>query len=314
MSGLTYNKEVPDALQGAWKLTDLEISFVSACPQGANPGAKVMLKKEFTPMPAKKNFAKEGQTDKPVNVTVDVEAIGKSISENLKKSLSEMLAKDKDLSADVISETVVAVVTGDIAKMAKDVNTQLSTQLADFQKSVDKQIADASASAKVDKSLGDDEVLTLNGTSFKKSAVGEHAFAAIKASAMEVDAIRKEAEHSRVVARVEKEYPNVAGKAEDKASLLILIEKADDAVKAMGLSVLKALNDAGGDFKKEQGRTSGEHNAPLGKMSTDTDASAKLDTMAKDLAAKEGIPLATAYTKVLDTPEGDALYNQHRGD
>ena len=49
-------------------------------------------------------------------------------------------------------------------------------------------------------------------------------------------------------------------------------------------------------------------------MSTDTDASAKLDTMAKDLAAKEGIPLATAYTKVLDTPEGDALYNQHRGD
>ena len=265
-------------------------------------------------MPAKKNFAKEGQTDKPVNVTVDVEAIGKSISENLKKSLSEMLAKDKDLSADVISETVVAVVTGDIAKMAKDVNTQLSTQLADFQKSVDKQIADASASAKVDKSLGDDEVLTLNGTSFKKSAVGEHAFAAIKASAMEVDAIRKEAEHSRVVARVEKEYPNVAGKAEDKASLLILIEKADDAVKAMGLSVLKALNDAGGDFKKEQGRTSGEHNAPLGKMSTDTDASAKLDKMAKDLAAKEGIPLATAYTKVLDTPEGDALYNQHRGD
>ena len=314
MSGLTYNKEVPDALQGVWKLTDLEISFVSACPQGANPGAKVMLKKEFTPMPVKKNFAKEGQTDKPVNVTVDVEAIGKSISENLKKSLSEMLAKDKDLSADVISETVVAVVTGDIAKMAKDVNTQLSTQLADFQKSVDKQIADASASAKVDKSLGDDEVLTLNGTSFKKSAVGEHAFAAIKASAMEVDAIRKEAEHGRVVARVEKEYPNVAGKAEDKASLLILIEKADDAVKAMGLSVLKALNDAGGDFKKEQGRTSGEHNAPLGKMSTDTDASAKLDTMAKDLAAKEGIPLATAYTKVLDTPEGDALYNQHRGD
>ena len=311
----SMHKEVPEPLQGTWRLTDLDISFVSACPQGANPGAKVMLKKENTLMAGKQNVSKEGKADSQVNVNLDTDTLSKSISDNLKKALGDLLAKDKNLSAEAMTEAVVAVVTGDITKMQKDINDQLTAQLADFQKSIDEQIATAKAASQgVDKSAAGEEVLILNGTSFKKSAVGEHAFQAIKASAMQQEQLRKEVEQGRMLARVEKEYPNVAGKPDDKASLLMLIEKADGPVKEIGLSVLKALNDAGANFAKEDGRASADDGGtPMGKMASDNDATAKLDKMAKDLAANDGISVAKAYALVLDTPEGSALYDQHRG-
>ena len=309
---VSTSKQVPDALQGTWKLTDLDISFVSACPQGANPGAKILLKKEHIPMSTQFAKSDDGK-DKPVNVSIDVETLSKAMSDNLKKAVGEMLAKDKNLSAEVITETVVAVVTGDIAKMQSSINEQLIKAVADVQKDIDAKIATAKADSSVEKAMGD-EILTLNGATFKKSEVGEHAFQAIKASAIQQESILKELEHQKVTARVEKEFPNVAGKPEDKASLLMLIEKADDSVKTIGLAVLKALNDAGTAFKKESGRASTEDGgAPVGKMASDTDASGKLDQMAKELSAKEGISLSAAYVKVLDTPEGEALYNQHRG-
>ena len=266
-------------------------------------------------MADKTNFAKEGTANAPVNVNIDMDALSKSMGENLKKALSDLLAKDKNLSAEAMTEAVVAIVAGDIAKVQKDINDKLGKQLADFQKSVDERIAQAqeAASKGVNKDMGE-EILTLNGTSFKKSEVGEHAFLAIKASALQQESLRKEIEHGKLVARVEKEYPNIAGKPEDKAALLGLIEKADDAVKATGLAVLKALNESSAEFKKEHGgaATPDGTDAMYGKMSTDTEASAKLDKLAKDLAAKEGISIAAAYAKVLDTPEGEALYEQHR--
>lgn len=288
-------------------LTDLEISFVSACPQGANPGAKVMLKKE--------NILMAGEDTKtPVNVTLDMDALSKSLSENLGKVMTDLMAKDKNLTAEAMTEAVVAVVAGDIAKVGKDLNDQLTKVVTDLQKDVDAKMAKAKADAE-DVSKSGEETLTLNGTIFKKSVVGEGAFLAIKASAMQQDALRKEIEDQKLLGRVEKEYPNIAGKPADKAALLGLIEKADEAVKATGLAVLKALNDAGAEFKKEDGKGSGDPGvgSPVGKMSSDTDAGAKLDQMAKDLAQKEGISVERAYAKVLDTPEGDKLYNQHRG-
>lgn len=297
-------KEVPEDLQGTWKLTDLEISFVSACPQGANPGAKVLLKKEKIPMPDNK--------ETQVNVQIDMDALSKSMSENLKKVMSDMLAKDKNLSAEAMTEAVVAVITGDLTAMQKSLNDDLQKAIDDVQKEIDSKIADAVKKTET-VTKGADEELQMNGVTFKKSAVGDDVFKAIKASHEEQQRLRKEMEHERQITRVEKEFANVAGAPSDKAALLTLIEKADDNVKKIGLEVLKALNEAGKAFKKEDGTSeTNVEGSDVTKMSSDNDASLKLDKMAEELAAKEGITKAAAYAKVLDTPEGTKLYEQHR--
>ena len=291
-------------------LTDLEISFVSACPQGANPGAKVMLKKEIVSM--KTAIKKEKDGKDPVNVTIDIEALSKSMTDSLGKVMADLMAKDKDLSAEAMTDAVVAVLTGDIAKVGKDINDQVSKAIADVQKEFNDKMAKAKSDAE-DVSKSGEETVTVNGVTFKKSAVGDAVFQVMKAAEQQQDDLRKEIAFEKAVARVEKEYPNVTGAPADKASLLVYLEKADEKTRDLGLAVLKALNESSEEFKKEHGKSTGtdSKDTMVGKMSTDTDASAKLDKLAKDLASKEGIPFASAYAKVLDTPEGEELYNAH---
>lgn len=307
MSGL-MSKQVPEAVQDVWRLTDIEISFVSTCPQGANPGAKILLKKERI-MPQSQEMKKETGENQKVNVHLDTEALAKSMSDSLKTTLGELLKKS-DVTAEVAAEACVAVLSGDIAKMQKDINDQLQGQLATMQKEMDDKIS-ALQKQEVNKSA--DETITVNGVSFQKSAVGDATFGALKAALAQSEAVRKELEDQKLQARVEKEYPNVAGEPALKAALLGLIEKADDKVKEYGLSVLKSLNDTNGEFAKEIGSNNTE-TQPSGvqKMASDTDASMKLDAMAKELAAKENISISKAYAKVLSTEEGGKLYDQHR--
>lgn len=287
-----------------FKLTDLEISFVSGCPKGANQGAKVLLKKE-------QDMPNEEKTPEKINVKIDSEALGKSLGETLKKSLGEMLAKEQKPDAGTIADAVVAIVKGDVEKAVSGVQTELTKQIDAFQKEVDTKIAEAQ---KTQKEEATDETLTIGGSTFKKSVVGDAAFEAIRASAMETLKLRKQMEHQDMVARVEKEYPNVAGDPSVKADILALFEKSSDKVKEAGLAMLKSLNDAGKEFKKEIGS-----NAPSGvessfaKFDTDDDATMKLDALAKEYAKKNGVDYVTAYDAILDTPEGAELYEKHIG-
>lgn len=287
-----------------FKLTDLEISFVSGCPKGANQGAKVLLKKE-------QDMPNEDKTPEKINVKIDSEALGKSLGETLKKSLGDMLAKEDKPDAGTIADAVVAIVKGDVEKAVSGVQTELTKQIDAFQKEVDAKIAEAQKTQKEDVT---DETLTIGGSTFKKSVVGDAAFEAIRASAMETLKLRKQMEHQDMVARVEKEYPNVAGDPSVKADILAMFEKSSDKVKEAGLAMLKSLNEAGKEFKKEIGS-----NAPSGaessfaKFDTDDDATMKLDALAKEYAKKNSVDYITAYDAVLDTPEGAELYNKHLG-
>lgn len=283
-------------------LTDLEINFVSACPQGANPGAKIILKKEAV-MPDEKNNG-EG---KDVNINIDIESLTKSLNETLKGSLNEIL-ENKNLSKEAMAEAVVAVISGDIEKMQKSLTEQLVKTVADVQKELDEKIK---TSQKEDVTKECEESLEMNGITFNKSEVGGKAFAAIKASFTEQQKLRKEIEFTKTVARVEKEFPNVAGKPEEKAALLDVIEKADEAVRKIGLSVLKALNDTSAEFAKEYGGKGNARGSEVSKLETDSDATMKLQKMAEELAKKENISVAKAWDKILDTPEGERLYEEH---
>lgn len=284
--------------RSVFKLTNLDISFVSGCPRGANQGAKVLLKKEKV----------MDDKETKINVNIDTEALGKSLGETLKKSLDDMLAK-KDMDATAISEAVVAIVQGDVAKSISGVQEELKKQLDQFQKDMEEQFK---KDEETKKEL--DETISMNGTTFRKSDVGETVFAAISAAYAEQEKLRKEIEHTNMVARVEKEYPNVAGDPADKANVLALIEKADEKTKAAGLAMLKALNEAGAKLTKEEGSNSNStvnNDADYKKFATDDDATAKLDALAKEYADKNHVSFAEAYNKVLDTPEGQTLYAQH---
>lgn len=317
MSGL-MSKQVPEAVDGVWRLTDVDVSFVSACPKGANPGAKILLKKEQV-MSGKTDFSKEntnpnGAANNKVTVNLDTDSFAKTVSESLKTALTDILKKE-NVTAEAAAEACSAVLAGDIAKMQKDINDQLATQVNDLQKSFDAKLADLKKSEPVNKEA--DEAVTVNGVTFQKSAVGDATFAALKAACAQSEAIRKELEQQKLMARVEKEYPNVAGEPIQKAQLLGMIENcADQKLREYGLGVLKSLNDVSGDFTKEIGSSGNDSTLPnsnVEKMDTDTEASLKLDALAKELAAKENISVAKAYQRVLATEEGAKLYNQHCG-
>ena len=284
-----------------FKLTDLEISFVSGCPKGANQGAKVLLKKE-------QDMPNEKTTDQ-ITVKIDSEALGKSLGETLKKSLGEMLAKEDKPDAGVIADAVVAIVKGDVEKAMTGVQTELTKQIDAFQKEVNDKLTDSKATKTVE-----EETLNIGGSTFKKSVIGESAFEAIRAQYQETAKLRKQMEHQQMIARVEKEYPNVAGDPSIKADILAMFEKSGDKVKEAGLAMLKSLNDASKEFKKEIGS-----NAPSGvdgsfsKFDTDDDATMKLDALAKEYAKKNNVDYVTAYDAVLDTPEGEELYKKHIG-
>lgn len=270
-------------------------------------------------MPGKTDFHKEntnpnGAADNKVTVNLDTDSFAKTVSESLKTALTDILKKE-NVTAEAAAEACSAVLAGDIAKMQKDINDQLATQVNDLQKSFDAKLADLKKSEPVNKDA--DEAVTVNGVTFQKSAVGDATFAALKAACAQSEAIRKELEEQKLMARVEKEYPNVAGEPIQKAQLLGMIENcADQKLREYGLGVLKSLNDVSGDFTKEIGSSGNDSTMPnsnVEKMDTDTEASLKLDALAKELAAKENISVAKAYQRVLATEEGAKLYNQHCG-
>lgn len=294
------------AFPGVFKLTNLDISFVSGCPKGANPGAIVMLKKEY-------DMNQNDKDQHELKVNIDTDALSKSIGESLKASLGELISKQGDkLDATVIAETVTGIVAGDVNKAVADMQTKLTEQLAGFQKEMNDKLEAAKKEADINKAAGD-ETCTINGVTFAKSAVGEATFAALKASADTVARLEKEAAHREYVSRVEKEYPHVTGAPDDKARVLSLIEKADEKTKAAGLAILKALNESSEKFGKEEGSNanSSVNGGDYKKFATDDDATDKLDALAKAYSEKNSVDYVTAYNAVLKTPDGEALYTQH---
>ncbi len=249
------------------------------------------------------------KTTDQITVKIDSEALGKELGETLKKSLGEMLAKEDKPDAGVIADAVVAIVKGDVEKAMTGVQTELTKQIEAFQKEVSDKLAESKTTKTVE-----EETLCIGGSTFKKSVIGESAFEAIRAQYQETAKLRKQMEHQQMIARVEKEYPNVAGDPSVKADILSMFEKSGDKVKEAGLAMLKSLNEAGKEFKKEIGS-----NAPSGaessfaKFDTDDDATMKLDALAKEYAKKNSVDYITAYDAILDTPEGAELYNKHLG-
>jgi hypothetical protein len=176
---------------------------------------------------------------------------------------------------------------------------------------------DAAGQASVlEKAGGDDPVVytTLDGVDIRKSADP-----ALLAMAKGRDNDRRELvkvqareEDTRLEKRAGDELGNVGGELVGKKALLKAVDDISDAAtKDAALAVLKAANTVGkGAFVR---KGSGEGNT--GPASTEdghemTEAEAKLEELAKSRAKEGSISFEKAYSEVIQTTEGAALYKR----
>ncbi len=140
---------------------------------------------------------------------------------------------------------------------------------------------------------GDEMIVDAEGNELRKSAVGENAFKFMKAQAekLELEEFGK---------RAVTEIPHLPGEATLKARVLRAVSKLDKDIK----EGLEAMLKGGSAAVKSMTKSSGIH-VPDAVIS----AEAQLETLTKAHMEAHKVDHATAYSKVLETPEGGRLYN-----
>lgn len=162
----------------------------------------------------------------------------------------------------------------------------------------------------IEKSQKSDEVLEYEGSVIRKSEVGDSQFTIYKSMVSKLEKAEKDAaiekalrEEAEFVKKAETEYPNLPGKPEEKGK------------------VLKAISKMASEDSKYIMETLSKANAILKSAFTEIGASGeaeskealeKLNKMASDVASKEGITFQKAFDKVLNTPEGQQLYEEEK--
>lgn len=161
----------------------------------------------------------------------------------------------------------------------------------------------------VKKSQENDETFSMNGVEVKKSDVGEAAFAVMKAQQVQIEQANKDAKDAREKlekADLEKEaaelFPNLPGTAEEKGAVLKSIRALPADQQEKQIQMLKAGDEAISKQMDEKG-----HGETGGDEAT---ATHKLEKMAKEYAEEHSVTFAKAYSVVMETPEGSALYEE----
>jgi hypothetical protein len=209
---------------------------------------------------------------------------GESDMTDLEKKVGDLTSQVADLTKR--AEKAEA----DLAKA----NTELTTEKA--------KVADLAKAADIAKN---DEVLKVGETEVRKSAVGEANFAFMKAQQAEIQKARDEADMERLQKRAETEIGHLPGEAIAKAKVL----KAINGMGEEDRKVLDAMLKAGeAAVAKGFEKFGVSPRTPIGS----DDPMAKLNELAKARATKDSTSFEKAYTAVLGTPEGAALYAESR--
>lgn len=278
------------------RLTKLDVNFVSLVTQGANPGANIVIVKEFD----------MNKPESGISVNIDQN----TLTNILQKGLADFFTGKGE----------EGVTAEGIQKALQGVTSELSTVLS---KSVEEAVAKAMETKKPEDGKTDpedkkepegkaqkgleDETCTVNGITISKSAVGEDVFKSITAMQKELAKSQHETLMKSLEAEVEKQYPNLPGDVRNKAILLNSINQMPEDIAKMAKDYLSKANDnMGAVVNKSLG--SGE---PGKDISAKKEAEQKLDELAKSIMEKENLTFGEAYSKALNTPEGTKLYDQY---
>lgn len=161
--------------------------------------------------------------------------------------------------------------------------------------------------AAIAKKAANDETFESEGVTISKSEVGPGVFAFMKAQQAKTDAAVAKAEkleadavQKSLEAEAEKLFPNMAGTAADKAAMLKGIRALPKDQQETQITMLKAADEAMAKSFKEEGQGG----------TTDGDSPAeKLTKMAKTHAESNKVSFEKAYAAVLETKEGQELYD-----
>ena len=247
------------------------------------------------------------------DLTVLVDLITKTLKEDntMSKELEGKLKKAEEeakkakealekAQADLVKANTIALMTDDQKDFYKALDPKAQEEFL--------KLSPEEMAKKIEKAQADDETITVAGVPVRKSDVGPASFAIFKAQQKENDDLRKKNEKAAEIAvakayqtEAEKDFPNLPGSVEHKGSLLKAIDGLPEEEKAASRDLLKAANTAMGKNFTEDG-----HEVNTGG----TDAEAKLNKMAEDLATKAGISVQKAYSQVMSTPEGAKLYEE----
>lgn len=152
----------------------------------------------------------------------------------------------------------------------------------------------------VDTAKSADEVVKVNGTEIRKSAVGSAAFEVLKAQQATIAKQAEDAEVAKFETLAKSaDFEALPGEVTAKGAALRAVYSLPEVAKAAITSMLKAGSEA-----MKARHTPAGHKVDLEGMS----AQDKLDSLSKAYAAKNNTTFEQASVKVMETAEGAELY------
>lgn len=217
--------------------------------------------------------------------------------------------------------------TADLTKAVTKLKTQLATaqkfgQLNDIEKKHYHTLSDSNKEAFLEKSaversiiiekaLESDPVVytSTDGAEFRKSCDNE-----ILKQVMRNDALEKKLNHEvekREMLELEKrasvELSHLPGDTEVRVAMLKAVDGIkDEDIRKKAHAMLKANNTNMSKAFGSQGHSTGSGGDPSIKKNSED----QLESLAKKYASDNNVTYAKAYSAVLATPEGQALYDQ----
>lgn len=295
------------------ELENLQITEISLCGEGKNPGAAITLikaKEEVKSADSSGDLNKSKLEvtkgmDTVVN-TYDQAALDKAVEEAVQKAVAPKDVEVKKLS-------ILAKMT-DIEK-AYYGSLDQEDQILFLNKSTDERVSLAKAHHV------EDEVFTIEGTTISKAKVGKEAFDLLKAQITEK-------ENLQYVAKANKEFANLPGTSEEKAKVLKGIDSIQDvalrkavydafekASAAYNTGLFTEIGEIGENITKAADATNLNN---LGTIDTPDKAEKALDILAKAYQKScftekgEQVSISKAYSVIMDTEEGQKLYSLSR--
>ena len=318
----------------------MRVTELSGVTVGAHEGAKVTLMKFKTPEDFLKSvytetLREEVVEDKVYDHLEPMWAMNRALREAaeqilLDDSITDKQAAMRESVMDYLNGVLALFTTTMEATQMADKNPELETLRADLMKaqaSVEQLTAisklndaskahyetlDESAQAdflalsQEDQSaivkVSDESYTTVDGSVIAKSAVGA-AYDVIKAQDVAMRKLQDEQSFSKAREQVSSTIPNVPGEVIAKTKAWQAMEALPAEAREFFESTLKAADEL---WKARK--------APAGDLNgAELDAEGKLEKLAKEAAAADGVSFAKAYANILKSADGQALLAEMEG-
>jgi hypothetical protein len=285
--------------------------------QGHNHGIEIISKGEMSEAELKNLLSKEGApaTTEDLNKTA-----GNEPAEPIGTPEDQTMTPEEKKAAEEAAAKVAKAQQDELAKLQKRAErAEAVASMTDGHRAYFKNLKGEDAETFLAKTVeGRDEIVTkaaeanqvvftaMDGTTYRKNDD-----ARLIAMAKQLDEEKRARIATEALAKkasLEKraeDLKHIPGTTEERVALLKGIDMLPEAERASAMKALQAQNERlGGAFKRI-----GSAAAP--NTETEDSTLSSIDTLAAEIAKRDSITFEAAYTKALNTPEGQKLYNLH---